>query len=417
MTERNYKQDLIELARNLADLRLLISVFILLSSFVAFSTNLEWDEGSFLQNAENFSGDSSNFEESRPVAISYMISFLWIFTGESALAARLMVIGFGAATIYLFHRIAGEFFEKPINVTAVLALSPLMVYWSAHVYTDVPALFLLLASFYAYIREKHLIAGVLVSLSATMRYIFLIFAFGMGVAYIIDRREELQSLVTGGLIGSAPILLYSKLFYGGFLARVEMYLTRVSRWSDSGMFASMLPGVKSGILTVSALIPAMYPGWKQTSTLVKSMILSYTAFIVFISGNSYNRYWLAVLPFILLIAYRGLELKHFYLASALMIITSGFAVTEGALDQQRCVEPYQEAFEYSQQLEGSFVSDSWAIGGYILDKPVSSPWTDLESLREGEGIRYAVMSTDEDFDVVKSFSNSCRTVNIYDLSR
>lgn len=403
--------------KKFADIRLLLLVFILLTSSIGYSVFLEWDEGSFLQNAEYFSGDSTNFEESRPATLSYLISALWVFTGESTFAARLLVTFFGVGCILIFYRIAQKEFEDPLPVTAIFAFSPLMLYWSAHVYTDVPALMLLLGSFYFYRKSRHFSAGFLASLAATVRYIFLVFAIGMGLGYIIQNRERLIELTAGGFAGSLPLLFYSKIYYEGFFARIVMYLTRVSKWSDSGMFASVIPGIQSGFYTLSAMIPAVYPGWKNTSVVEKSMIIAYSVFIVFISGNSYPRYWLAITPFMLLIAYRGLDRRLFYVASAIMIITSGTVVLGDGLNHQSCGPPLQDAFNYSTQLEGEFVSDSWAIGGYYLDQPVSSPWKDLDKLRDEHGVDYAVMSSEEPYKVLQSFSNNCRTYYVYNLSQ
>jgi hypothetical protein len=403
--------------RELADIRVLLLIFLLSTSLIGYSAVLEWDEGSFLLNAEYFSGDGSNFEESRPATLSYLISALWVFTGESTFVARLLVTVFGAGCILIFHKIARKEFEEPLPVTAVFAFSPLMLYWSAHVYTDVPALLLLLGSLYLYRRSRHFASGVLVTLAATVRYIFLVFAIGMGLGYIIEHMENLVELIAGGFTGSLPLLFYSKIYYDGFFARIVMYLTRVSKWSDSGMFASVIPGIQSGLYTLSAMIPAIYPGWKNTSAVEKSMIITYSLFIIFISGNSYPRYWLAITPFILLIAYRGLDRRLFYVASAVMIITSGAVVLGDGLNHQNCSQPLEDAFNYSTQLEGEFVSDSWAIGGYYLDQPVYSPWKDIDKLRDDHGVDYAVLSSEEPYQVLESFSNGCRTYYVYNLSQ
>jgi hypothetical protein len=280
----------------------------------------------------------------------------------------------------------------------------------------VPALLLVLGSFYAYRKNRHLLAGVLVSLAATVRYIFLMFAFGIGIAYILDNRENLLKLIAGGFIGSLPLLIYSKIYYGGFFARISMYLNRVSRWSDSGMFASVVPGIESGLYTLSALIPAVYPGWKETSMVEKSMIVVYSLFIILISGNSYNRYWLAILPFMLLIVYRGLDRRAFYVVSVTMMLISGVGVYNDAMSHQSCSQPLQEVLDYSSEMEGKFVSDNWAIAGYVLDQPVSSPWKSLDILREEYGVDYAIMSTEQPYTVIRSFSNNCRTYYLYDLS-
>lgn len=401
------------------DIRAILLLFLILAAAGSIGLEaLEWDEASFLVNAEYFSGDQANFEGSRPHMISYLIAGLWIFTGETTLAPRLMITLFGALSVYIFHRIIRqEFNSGEVLLPALLAFSPLMLYWSGRIYTDVPALALLLGSLYFYRRKNHLAAGTLVALSAVMRYIFLVFAFGMAIGYLIENRENILELLAGGIMGSAPFLAYSQLFYGSPFARIRMYLTRVTRWSDSGAFASVVPGIVSGTYMLSVLIPASYTGWSKSSAVEKAMVTVYTVFIIFFSGNSYYRYWLPVIPFLFLMAYRGLNRNYFAVIAVAALVISGSGVWHNAASQQKCSSSLDQSLEYASRLKGEFVSDSWSKAAYRLDQPVSSTWTDLETLHNDEGIDYAVMSSEEPYHVMASFPDNCRTYHVYNLSR
>ncbi|MFB6265564.1 MAG: hypothetical protein ABEI07_00595, partial [Candidatus Nanohaloarchaea archaeon] len=154
--------------------------FLAVSIAGAFTAPLEWDEGSYLLNAEYFQGEGHNFESSRPAALSLAVSALWEVTGESTVAARILVVLSGVAAVLIFYLIASKEFDRPLPLTAGFAFAPLLLYWSFHVYTDVPALALLLASLYLYRRERHLAAGVTMAAAVTFRYLFALFAALLG---------------------------------------------------------------------------------------------------------------------------------------------------------------------------------------------------------------------------------------------
>ncbi len=400
------------------DSRLLIIliVFTLISGFFAFNGFLEWDEGSFLLNAEHFSGQEGNFEESRPAAISLIISGIWNMTGESVLAARLAVMVFGIASILVFYRIAEREFEDPILPTAFFGLAPLMLHWSARVYTDVPALLFILGSLYMYKKKNFLYAGILMSVAATFRYLFFMFAFGMAFAFLLNNKKKILNYIGGGLIGALPFMAYSFLEYGSPFSKVVMYVTRVTKWSSSGLFAATGASILSMISMLSTLLPAAAYGWKKSPSVEKFMLVSYTLFMLLFSGNSFQRYWLASLPFVLLMAYRGLDRKMFIVASSVMILTSGLAVTSNYTTHNKCAQPLHQTLDHTKDLKGDIVSHNWAVAGFELDRTVHSPWKSLQKLHEEENASFAVLRSERDYEIVESYGNSCITYSIYNLS-
>ncbi|MFB6265459.1 MAG: hypothetical protein ABEI07_00060, partial [Candidatus Nanohaloarchaea archaeon] len=215
-------------------LAFILVLFILLTSLGSFTAPLEWDEGSFLLNTENMLGTDVNSEPGRPSALSVLVAGIWVFTGESTAAARLLVVFFGAASVLLFHRVAAERLENPLPVTAGYALAPLTVFWSFHVYTDVPALTFLLAGFYLHTRDRPVLSGAAVAASVTFRYVFAVFAASILAYHAWEKRGRAVEYVTGGFLGSIPFLMYSQAFYGGVLEKTRIYVGRVSRWSGSG---------------------------------------------------------------------------------------------------------------------------------------------------------------------------------------
>lgn len=400
----------------LLDIRLLLGVFLVIVSAGAFHLPFEWDEGSFLMNVQYFQGDEANFEPSRPAALPALTALTWQVTGESTFAARLLVAVSGAAAVYLFYRLSAREFDNPLPVTAVFAFAPLMLYWSSHVYTDIPGLVFVLGALYAYRNRKYLASGALISVAATFRYVYIVFAAGLFLAYLLENREGLVNYSIGGVAGALPLFLYSQVTYGTPWDKIVLYITNVSEWSGAGLFESTSANLVNAFWMLSVLIPATYTGWRETPVVEKTMLASYTAFVIFFSGMAFQRYWLPALPFLLLIGYRGLDRRAFAVVAGIMLAVSGYGVVSTYTMTDVCEQPFMDSLDYVNQFDEPVVSDQWAVAGYVLDSPVYSPWTDFETLREDYGVRYGVMSGEQPYEVLKSYSNDCVTYHVYDLT-
>jgi hypothetical protein len=144
------------------------------------------------------------------------------------------------------------------------------------------------------------------------------------------------------------------------------------------------------------------------------MISVYSAFFLFVSGNAFSRYWLPVIPFLLLMAYRGLDRSWFLAAAGVMIAVGGISVGGSMLATQPCQAPLMDALEYTRnETDGAVASDSWAITGYLLDRPVYAPWTDYTTLRNRYGVHHAVTGEQLPYRQRATFSNSCQTYHVY----
>lgn len=399
------------------ELHHVLLVFVLLTTVGAATDPLEWDEGSFLLNAEHlYSGDDA-FEDSRPLALSAVIAAVWQLTGESTFAARMIIVLFGVLSIIIVHRLAAREFADPMPVTLTFAFSPLLLYWSFHAYTDVMGLFFVLTGLYAYRRDRPLVAGVMLAVATTVRYLFLLFAVGMAAAYLYQKLQDLPRYTLGGVLGMQPFFWYGHLEYGSPLAKAFMYTNRVTRWSSSHLFATTLEGVDAMIWMLSGLIPATVKSWKQMLTVEKSLVIVYAAFMLLFSGNPFTRYWLAILPILLIVAYRGLDKKWFAVAASIMLITSAYGVYDENRYDAACSQPLEEAHAYLEDKQGPIVSDHWAITGYVLDKKIYSPYTTYEELRQNFSARYALTTDDAlPYPEEARFSSTCRTYHIYRLT-
>lgn len=395
-------------------LTLLLLGFLVLTITGAFVGPMRWDEGSFLHNAEVLLGDDTGLEDNRPIALSALIALLWVFTGESVVAARLLIAVFGLGCILLFHRIVDE--EAGNTVTAAFAFAPLLVYWSFHAYTDVPALFFLLLGWWAYRQRNPLLAGGALGVATTFRFMFAIFAAAFAVAYLYERRD-LVRYGLGGVLGSGPFLAHSWWRYGSVLGKPRLYVNRVGRWSGSGFLATPVDSAAAGLTVLAGLIPTTVHAWRRMDPVERAMSVLYPAFLLVYVGNPFTRYWLPLIPLLLLVARRGCSRRVFTVAAASMLVFSGAAVGSGFVDELRCQGPFESAMEYVEaNTSGPVVTDRWAEAAFHLDRPVHSPWTSYEELASTYNATHAVTQEALPYTVEKQFSNPCVAYTVYALN-
>lgn len=390
-----------------------VTVFLLLAVIGAFIGPMRWDEGSFLHNAEVLVGDDTRLEDNRPIALSALIALLWLFTGESVVAARLLVVLFGLACILVLDRITDE--EGGDGVVAAFAFAPLLVYWSFHTYSDVPALFFLLLGWWAYRERRPVLAGVALGVATTFRYVFGVFALAFAAAYVYERRDLVRYGV-GGVVGSAPFFLHSLWRYGSVLAKPRLYVDRVGRWSGSGLFATPVDSASAGVSVLAGLVATIPFAWRQMDHVERAMLLLYPAFLLGYAGNAFTRYWLPIIPVLLLVTRRGCSRRVFAIAAASMLVASGLVVGGGFMEELRCEAPYEDAVRYVEaNATGAVVTDRWAETMFHLDRPVHSPWTSYEVLIAEHNVTHALMQENLSYPVEKRFSNGCVTYTVYAL--
>src|SRR3989344_1820466 len=204
---------------------LVFAAFAIIVLFLIQSYSLHWDEGAFLQNAETFIGDTANTEPGRPFLLSLLIAQVWRFTGESTEAARAVVLLFGLATIGVFYLISKKESRDYFPLFAAFAFAPLLLFWSFRVYTDVPGLFFVLASLYAYKKNRHIESGLFIALATIMRIAYGAFGVGALLAYIIQRDRNVRLYIIGGLMGLAVEFLYGAAVYGDPLGHIYAYIS------------------------------------------------------------------------------------------------------------------------------------------------------------------------------------------------
>lgn len=236
-----------------------LATIAILLVFNHFSNMLLWDETVYLSNARMHAGGSNFSEDFRYPLIEWVIGGIWKITGENVLIAKLFIILCAGFSVGLAYLIAKEYLPEieSIVLAAVFMLSPLMIYWGYRVYTDVPAIFLALLSYYLimlyerpdrdkYDRDKHhntyqnkhkkifliLLAGFFAGASFLARFPMALFPLAVCIYYLA--RKKIRPLIffgIGALIILGPWLAYNQVSYHDMLYDFKAQYNAVERWN------------------------------------------------------------------------------------------------------------------------------------------------------------------------------------------
>jgi 4-amino-4-deoxy-L-arabinose transferase-like glycosyltransferase len=192
---------------------------------------LYWDENTYLANARGHIGESKYTEDFRFPLLSLVISAVWIISGESLFAAKLVFILFSVVCGLLMHKTAEAMLGRKAAITATLLFCTncLVLTWGFRVYTDIPGLMLVLLGFYLFSTKEGLlwrgVSGALFGAAFLMR-----FTYGIFISVILATRiiafaknrkiKELNKnlcVVLGFTLALTPWLLYNQAKHGNML--------------------------------------------------------------------------------------------------------------------------------------------------------------------------------------------------------
>lgn len=210
---------------------LLILAVIFSLSFVLrlwpMETSKYWDECVYLQHSEIIFSGRDNYSEMflRPPMLPVMIALLYIFW-HNLLVANIMEAFIGALGTVLAYLLGKEFYNERVGLLAAIlfGLSPYLVYASNHIWSDVPSLVFLMASFYALKKAEknrvlYLASGILFSFSVLTRFtslfigpVFLLYFYLKKIKF-----GEIKHWFLGSIASILPYLAWVQINYGFFL--------------------------------------------------------------------------------------------------------------------------------------------------------------------------------------------------------
>lgn len=244
------------------------------------------------------------------------------------LSGRLLSLVFGAATILLVYVIANRLFNRVIALIATLlvALSPVHIYYSKLIRTDVLMGFLILVAFWFCLNalkesswSAYLLAGLFTGLAVATKYPAILFALTIGLTYFLSRGWQIKAHFK--LLGSGIACLFGAFLGSPFLfldfqkallnIRSEARTTHLGATGEGLVqnFIWYLQGPLSDSLTVFGLL-LVCVGFVLCLTSKQNdkwLLISFPVlFLLFISSLHlrWERWIVPVIPFLcILIAY------------------------------------------------------------------------------------------------------------------
>lgn len=290
-----------------------------------------WDEAVYDGMAKFlYSGGLEGFLEIvRPIGLPLLTGGLWKLGIDVVVASRIVVAILHLGVILLTYFLTKMFFGKrsAIIAAAILSINPLMLYWGTKGYSTIPATFFVLLGIYAYLHDKHIVAGISFGMSFLTRFplAFLIAPF---MIYVIWRDLKvwrhnrplrwgaIKTVAALSVVGSAYLLFNKTCFGNCFAPFIQGFMSR--NWgSNSAIFTpDLLIYVKTvaGVANVSLIfvvlgLATVLKGRSRTRwDIIGALILPALFFAVFHHwfGLREERYILPVFPVLAIFAGVGL---------------------------------------------------------------------------------------------------------------
>ncbi len=392
---------------------ILVLIFVLYSHFLFSDPLLLWDESVYLGNARGHLETSYFQEDFRFPLLEYVISGVWFITGESVLVAHLIMIVLSLLGVFGMFLLSKFYFKKTVwqaLTTITFALTPVIIFWSFRVYTDIPAMSMMIFSIYFFLRylEKKnncliTISGIFVSLAFLFKFSFVLFVFPLLLSLLL--RKEWKSLVffsLGGIIPLIPWLPYNSLMYKNplwdLMAQGEV-ISMYTSWQP--VHKLLLFILKNTYFLLIGFIVGIVHSIKQFKELKYQILLTTTSLIIlfhlFIVQLKLERYILAFLPFMILLSMIGFSKLETKIPKnikkivttvflILIVLTSIFFVyqNEKKINKEEfCNQAMKESIIFVQENvpEGELVaSNHWTWYGFYGNHRLSSTWTKNISL-------------------------------------
>ena len=378
----------------------LVGLFLFVLSILAFaSPSLIWDENAYLANARSLHSNSAYIEDQRFPLLEFVIAGMWNITGESIIAAKLLMISFAFGAIvglYLLLKTFGIKKDSALLSVVLCASSPLFLFWSTRVYSDIPAMFLMIASILALLKYRlPFLAGFLAGLCYLMRapYIF-VMIFLLIICF--KEPKKILLLVGGCIIPLIPWAIFNYAMYNNpvydLLLQyqiVNAYTPMQSPWlyleymwkNTSILIVCMLGGI---ILIGERIKNAARREWYWAIILYGIVTAAYYLFVVKYKSP---RYLFALYPFFYLCIALSLDWLHkrkwVWVGILFMVIAypiSWNASWNDFYSVYNCeYDAIYQSLDYVMQHiteSDSIISNFWPYVGYYANRTSHAFWTE-----------------------------------------
>ncbi|MGM5485385.1 MAG: ArnT family glycosyltransferase [Nanobdellota archaeon] len=464
--------------RRLFGFLFILAVFVVVLSLLAQESSfLNWDEPVYLSNARSHIDDSNYTEDFRFPLLEFVIAGIWSLFGESVALAKAVMVLFSSLSVYAMYLVSKELFDDSLPVllsTFLFSFSSVMFIWGFRIYTDIPALGMMLFSLYFFFRGQRssglmpvFFSGGFATLAFLFRFPVALFVLPLIVYYLYKKHfRRLFFFCAGAFSFALPWLVYNLVNYGNPLwdlfAQGSAVAEYTSFQSPYVLLSEVVSQFSFGLLFILAAFFAFRHGCKRKEYFMMLSFLLILEFLLylFVVKLKLTRYVLVLLPLIVLLEVKGLDYLRFRLRglsgvlynSAMVILlllllvplylssVSSLAYVQEKIDCEND-GAMARSVDYIRRTVPSdkvVLSNFWPWFGYYGNHNVSSFWLSPEVLFTDENLYFEKIDPDkivicddyglegeydsleeysEFVDPEKVFEDDCgKTVTVYDVS-
>lgn len=214
-------------SRHKAILILLSVVFITHLVLLPGFHEIWWDSGVYAGMGKYvFSGGSSGlWEHIRPPVLPVMLGLLWFLKLDLFVFGEALMLAMSLGCVFLLYLLAKHYFDEKAALlsAALFAFSSIFFYLSFHLYSEIPAVFFVLLSFYLFTLKRFYFAGFFIALAFLSKFPAGIFLAVLCLVLLLDKDfKAILKLAAGFLIPVIPVLVIYQIIYGNaFLPFIE----------------------------------------------------------------------------------------------------------------------------------------------------------------------------------------------------
>ena len=275
-------------------------------------------------------GKMGLWEPIRPLLWPIIMGALWKTGLSVVVAARVVELLLTLGSVLFLYLCAESVFNKRVAfISSILfSFSPVLFFSSFHLFTEIPTVFFTLLAFWLFLRKKHLFSGLTIGLAVMTKFPVAIFFFVFLVIYVLrffkQGKQEIENtgwFILGFVIVTLPYFIFNQIKYNNPLLPLTLASTvikNVVACTEQFLkpwyyYFTLL--MHQSIFHVFALLSLLYFTYKLKKKnldlnhlfIVLSFLLPFIYF--FTLKCKTPRYMLLYLPFLAILAAKGLDLS------------------------------------------------------------------------------------------------------------
>ena len=369
---------------------LILAVALIARLVFLFATNeLWWDSAVYIGMGKHiFSlGKLGLWEHIRPFFVPFFLGIFWKLNLDVILAGKILELIFSAGSIVLLYLIAKNIFNKRTALIAasIFSFSSALFLMNFQLYTEIPAVFLILSGLYSYLKEKHLLAGLFLGFAFIAKFpAGIFFAILLVVILFSKNIKKISIFCAGFALVAVSFFIINQIAYGSFLLPLIDAKKAIADvlgcnflWHKPWHWYFSFILLKENFLHIFSLVGIYYflkkPNTKKTIVFLFLVL----PFVYFLQLHCRDwRYLIVVVPFLVLFVADGINRQiknkeHFFPIVAIVLVLS--AALSLGFYHENTVQPSQEQQQYvefikNNEIKGEIWSSNPAIVVYSDEK-------------------------------------------------